>query len=63
MGLLGLGANQMRIAAPKKATVTMPKTLKGTMHLAEHGIEQNRAVRWTREQLNAQYLDRLSISA
>jgi putative ATP-dependent endonuclease of OLD family len=33
-------------------TVTMPKTLKGTMHLAEHGIEQNRAVGWTRDQLN-----------
>ncbi len=43
-------------------TVAMPKTLKGTMHLAEHGIEQNRAVRWTREQLNTKYLDRLSLA-
>lgn len=43
-------------------TATMPKTLVGTMRLAEHGIEQNRAVRWTREQLNVQYLDRLSLA-
>lgn len=42
--------------------VAMPKTLVGTMRLAEHGIEQNRAVRWTRDQLNEQYLDRLSLA-
>jgi putative ATP-dependent endonuclease of OLD family len=43
-------------------TVTMPKTLVGIMRLAEHGIEQNDAVRWTRDQLNTQYLDRLSLA-
>ncbi len=43
-------------------TVTIPKTLVGTMRLAEHGIEQNRAVRWTRDQLNVQYLDKLSLA-
>jgi putative ATP-dependent endonuclease of the OLD family len=43
-------------------TVAMPKSLVGTMRLAEHGIEQNRAVRWTRDQLNARYLDKLSLA-
>jgi putative ATP-dependent endonuclease of the OLD family len=43
-------------------TVIMPKTLVGTMRLAEHGIEQNPAVRWTRDQLNQGYLDRLSLA-
>jgi putative ATP-dependent endonuclease of OLD family len=44
-------------------TVTMPQTLVGIMRLAEHGIEQNSAVRWTRDQLNKQYLDRLSLAS
>ncbi len=40
----------------------MPQTLVGIMRLAEHGISQNDAVRWTRDRLNTRYLDRLSLS-
>jgi len=42
-------------------TVKVPETLVGIMRLAEHAIEENQAVRWTRDRLNDDYLDRLSL--
>lgn len=42
--------------------VEVPKTLVGIMRMAEHGIESNSAVEWTRDQLNSRFLDRLSLA-